>query len=78
MGFLDYFKTEPRSRDRWMNRPTFILAVIGYAVGLGNFWRFPFLTYKYGGGIWFLPYLLALFLLGIPIAVMEIGLGQIF
>jgi len=71
-------KEKPNERQRWMGRFTFILAAIGSAIGLGNFWRFPFLTYKYGGGIWFLPYLLALFLLGIPIAVMEIGLGQIF
>lgn len=61
-----------------MNRATFILAVVGYAVGLGNFWRFPYLTYRYGGGIWFAPYLGALFFLGIPLAIMELSLGQLF
>ena len=58
-----------------MNRATFILATVGYAVWLGNFWRFPYLTYKYGGGPWFGPYLLALVCMGIPMAIMELSLG---
>lgn len=65
-----------RERDRWMNRPTFILASIGAAIGLGNFWRFPYLTYKYGGGFFFFPYLTCLFFMGIPLLIMELGLGQ--
>ena len=65
-------------RDRWMNRPTFILASIGACVGLGNFWRFPYLTNRYGGGFFFVPYLLALFVLGIPMGLMELTLGQKF
>ena len=82
-AFIEMFrqeneKTNPNDRDRWMSRATFILAVVGYAVGLGNFWRFPYLTYKYGGGIWFAPYLGALFFLGIPLAIMELSLGQLF
>jgi len=61
-----------------MNRPTFILACIGSAIGLGNFWRFPFLTYKNGGGFFFVPYLIALFSMGIPLLLMELSLGQKF
>ena len=37
-------------RQRWLNRASFIIASVGAAVGLGNFWRFPFITYKNGGG----------------------------
>jgi len=59
-----------------MNRPTFILASVGAAIGLGNFWRFPYLTYKYGGGFFFFPYLMCLFFMGIPLLIMELGLGQ--
>ena len=59
-----------------MNRPTFILAAVGSAIGLGNFWRFPYLTYKYGGGFFFIPYLCCLFFMGIPLLIMELGLGQ--
>jgi NSS family neurotransmitter:Na+ symporter len=66
-------------RERWMGgRPTFILASIGSAIGLGNFWRFPALTFKYGGAGFFIPYLMALFFFGIPIALKEVTLGQMF
>lgn len=65
-------------REQWLNRPTFILASIGAAVGLGNFWRFPYLTNKYGGGFFFVPYLIALFTMGIPLLLMELSLGQKF
>ena len=48
------------------------------AVGFGNVWRFPAKAYQFGGGAWFIPYLLALFLIGIPILFLEIGLGQYY
>ena len=48
------------------------------AVGFGNVWRFPSLAYKYGGGAFFIPYLLALVLIGLPVLFLEIGLGQFF
>jgi SNF family Na+-dependent transporter len=72
---LDENKTK---RDRWMSRPTFILAAIGSAVGLGNFWRFPSLMFRAGGAGFFIPYLFALFFLGIPLLLLELGLGQKF
>ena len=65
-------------RERWMNRSTFILAAIGSAIGLGNFWRFPYLTYKYNGGYFFFPYVICLIFMGIPLLLMELGLGQKF
>lgn len=64
-------------RERWDSRAAFILAASGSAIGLGNLWRFPALAYQYGGGAFFLPYLLALFLIGIPIAILEFALGQV-
>ena len=64
------------ARDRWPTTLTFILAAIGSAVGLGNVWRFPYLSYKYGGGAFLLPYLIALFVSGIPLLILEFGLGQ--
>jgi SNF family Na+-dependent transporter len=72
-------QSEGEKRLRWLNRPTFILAAIGSAIGLTNFWRFPYLCYKHGGGtIFMIPYLLALFLIGIPMLLLELTLGQKF
>jgi len=65
-------------RDRWPTRAAFVFAAIGSAAGLGNLWRFPYLTYKYGGGAFLLPYLIALFVTGIPLLILEFALGQKF
>ncbi|KAF8817809.1 Sodium:neurotransmitter symporter family protein [Cardiosporidium cionae] len=68
----------PVPRDRWANRVTFILAAVASAVGVGNLWRFPSLSFKYGGGAFFVPYLVALFLIGIPILILEFSVGQVY
>ena len=63
-------------RENWGTRIGFILATIGSAVGLGNIWRFPYLTYSNGGGAFLIPYFIALFTAGIPIIILEIAIGQ--
>lgn len=65
-------------RLRWSSRTVFFLAAIGSAVGLGNIWRFPYLAYKFGGGAFLVPYLIALFVLGIPLLTLEFAIGQKF
>ena len=60
----------------WTSRLTYILAAVGSAVGLGNIWRFPFLCYRNGGATFLIPYVLSLFLLGIPLLVLEMAIGQ--
>ena len=67
-----------KKRDTWASRSTFILAAIGSAVGLGNAWRFPGLAAKHGGGTFLLVYLVALFLIGIPLLMMEISIARKF
>ncbi|XP_049302685.1 sodium- and chloride-dependent glycine transporter 1 isoform X1 [Bactrocera dorsalis] len=64
------------NRGQWASKTEFMLSCIGYAVGIGNVWRFPYLCYRSGGGAFLVPYLLMLFLCGIPLFFMEIVMGQ--
>ena len=61
---------------QWSSRWVFILAATGSAVGLGNIWRFPYLTGENGGGAFVLVYLFCVVMMGIPIMMAEILLGR--
>lgn len=65
-------------RDNFNSRPEFVLAAMGGAVGLGNLLRFPSVVYNNYGLQFFIPYLIALFLIGIPILCLELCMGQAY
>ncbi|PKM05132.1 MAG: sodium-dependent transporter [Gammaproteobacteria bacterium HGW-Gammaproteobacteria-6] len=64
------------SRNIWTHKGTFLLAAVGSAVGLGNLWRFPYLTGENGGGAFILVYALTIAMVGIPILIAETLLGR--
>jgi len=63
-------------RERLSSRLGFILLSAGCAIGVGNVWKFPWMAGEYGGGAFVLVYLFFLFLLGLPVMVMEFSLGR--
>eukprot|EP01060_Flectonema_neradi_P000124 TRINITY_DN1009_c5_g1_i1.p1 TRINITY_DN1009_c5_g1~~TRINITY_DN1009_c5_g1_i1.p1 ORF type:complete len:563 (+),score=60.99 TRINITY_DN1009_c5_g1_i1:81-1769(+) len=69
---------EEDGRETFGKRIEFILTTIGYAVGVGNVWRFPNLCYRHGGGSFLIPYLFALVFLGAPLFLLELAIGQRF
>ena len=63
-------------REKFSSRLGFILISAGCAIGLGNVWRFPYITGQYGGGVFVLIYLFFLLVLGLPIVIMEFAVGR--
>ena len=66
----------PAERQQWSNSTEFLMSCIAMSVGLGNVWRFPFTAYENGGGAFLIPYLVVLVLIGRPLYLLELGLGQ--
>ncbi|XP_064858558.1 solute carrier family 6 member 22, tandem duplicate 2 [Oncorhynchus nerka] len=73
---VEHPEPKPQDRGKWGSKTEFLLAAAGHIVGLGNVWRFPYLCYKNGGGVFFVPYILFLFTCGIPLFFLETSLGQ--
>ncbi len=69
-------KTRESIHGQWSGRWAFVLAATGSAVGLGNIWKFPYITGENGGGAFVLVYLLCIAIIGIPIMMAEVMLGR--
>ncbi|XP_073512110.1 sodium-dependent neutral amino acid transporter B(0)AT2-like [Phyllobates terribilis] len=67
---------EPSARPTWGSKVQYILAQVGFSVGLGNVWRFPYLCHQNGGGSFLLLYFLLLLVVGIPLFFLELAAGQ--
>jgi neurotransmitter:Na+ symporter, NSS family len=73
---VSFMTTRKKPNNLWLSRWGFILAATGSAVGLGNIWKFPYMTGEYGGGAFVLVYLMCILAIGIPIMMVEIGYGR--
>lgn len=65
-----------KTRSQWHNKWGFLVAALGSAIGLGNIWRFSYLSHQYGGSAFLIPFFVALFVAGIPILLLEYGFGH--
>ena len=63
-------------RESFRSRLGFLLVSAGCAIGIGNVWRFPYVTGKNGGGYFVLFYILCLLIMGVPVLTMELAVGR--
>uniref|UniRef100_A0A671R6W4 Transporter n=1 Tax=Sinocyclocheilus anshuiensis TaxID=1608454 RepID=A0A671R6W4_9TELE len=73
---LEQEVTMETARDGWDSKVEYFLAQVGFSVGLGNVWRFPYLCHQNGGGAFILLYVLLMVLVGVPLFFLELAAGQ--
>ncbi|XP_049458258.1 sodium-dependent neutral amino acid transporter B(0)AT1-like isoform X1 [Epinephelus fuscoguttatus] len=67
---------EAGDRPKWDNKAQYILTCVGFCIGIGNVWRFPYLCQSHGGGAFLIPYLILLVVEGLPLLLLEFAIGQ--
>ncbi|XP_076640977.1 sodium-dependent nutrient amino acid transporter 1 [Halictus rubicundus] len=68
--------SEPEVGGSWNNSIEFLMSCIAMSIGFGNIWRFPFTAYENGGGVFLIPYIIVLLLVGKPFYYLEMIIGQ--
>ena len=68
--------SEEQEREQWGSQLEYFLSALGFAVGLGNVWRFSNVIFEFGGGSFLIPYGLSLLLLGFSTLFLELAAGQ--
>ncbi|XP_067651729.1 sodium- and chloride-dependent glycine transporter 1-like [Haliotis asinina] len=69
-------ENEGPKRDTWGQKREYILSMLGYSVGFGSLWRFPYLCNRNGGGAFLIPYFTAIIVCGIPLFFLEVTISQ--
>lgn len=67
---------ETEDRENWSGKFDFFLSALSFSVGLGAIYRFPYLCYRYGGGAFVIPFIILMFVIGIPLMYLELAVGQ--
>ncbi|XP_076016748.1 solute carrier family 6 member 19b [Genypterus blacodes] len=67
---------ETGDTQKWENKTQYMLTCVGFCVGLGNVWRFPYLCQSHGGGAFMIPFLILLVIEGVPLLYIEFAIGQ--
>ena len=62
--------------EEYVSTSAYMISLVGYAVGIGNVWRFPYLVGQFGGGAFVFAYIVSLFLIAMPLYFVELGIGQ--
>ncbi|CAG2186639.1 Sodium- and chloride-dependent GABA transporter 2,Sodium- and chloride-dependent taurine transporter,Sodium-dependent dopamine transporter,Sodium-dependent proline transporter,Sodium-and chloride-dependent glycine transporter 2,Sodium-dependent noradrenaline transporter,Sodium- and chloride-dependent GABA transporter 1,Sodium- and chloride-dependent betaine transporter,Sodium- and chloride-dependent neutral and basic amino acid transporter B(0+),Creatine transporter,Sodium-dependent neutral amino acid tran len=70
------FERNRQERGEWSKKVEYVLSMVGYLVGLGNLWRFPYICMRNGGGAFLIPFLFFLVLCGLPLLFLETTIGQ--
>ncbi|XP_034401028.1 sodium-dependent neutral amino acid transporter B(0)AT1-like [Cyclopterus lumpus] len=69
-------KVETGDRLKWGSKTQYLLTCVGFCVGLGNVWRFPYLCQSHGGGAFMIPFIILLVFEGVPLLYLEFAIGQ--